>query len=218
MPVAPVRERGGSTPALNPPRDPATMRQGDGTSSALVHPGPVRLRDTLDTRITCSVEWVSALCREIQGDPSGAPSQTAKNAEQRTIARGDGDSTHSRGEGIMSCPKGPSSLATQLCLPVETKTVPSSACCPGCSCISSSRAESCPLNHARSTRDGTVTRAFTESVNRRMWGPIIDSKRNANAVLGPPDLPHTHSLNPKDTTVVRTIYTRPPSPLPALAL
>lgn len=131
------------------------------------------------------------LSREIQGVPSGAPSQMAKNAEQRTIARGDGDSTHPKGEGMMSCPKGPSSLATQLCLPVETKTVPSSACCPGCSCISSSRAESCPLNHARSTRDGTVTRAFTESVNRRMWGPIIDSKRNANAVLGPPDLPHS---------------------------
>lgn len=145
--------------------------------------------DTLDTRITCSVEWVWC-CVERDprgGDPSGVPSQTAKNAEQRTIARGDGDITHSltqRGEGMMKLPpkRPPSSLATHSCLPVETVPLSLSVLCllSGLPCISSSRAESCPST----THEERDHYPGVHRVSRRMWRPIFDSKRSV-----PPPLP-----------------------------
>lgn len=183
--------------------------------------------DTLDTRITCSVEWVW-YCVERDprgGDPSGVPSQTAKNAEQRTIARGDGDITHSLlthskgGRNDEAPPQRAPHPVWPLTLACQWRRCLSlcSLCllCPGCRAF-----PHLGLNPALRprTRNGTITRAFTESV-------VVcgDPSLTANAVCPPPspDLPpHAHTrIQTKHTLHYRSpLHPSLPAPLPALAL
>lgn len=70
------------------------MRQATVPHLPLFHHILARLAGTLDTRITCSVEWGQCQYQYCVERPEGTlpepvkPSKTAKNGEQRTFSQG----------------------------------------------------------------------------------------------------------------------------------